>query len=740
MSLLNRLSATSFMPFAWVRIDHRAPALRMVGGLAAALMLLPLFVGTSAQAQSAQATAATTTGMEIVVVSARKRLEDVQNVPISMSTVSADEITAHGAHDLRDLDHIVPNMVQAGLDSDINPSVSIRGISSDSRNIGFESGVSVYIDGVYTGRPTSYMQDLVDVDHIEVLRGPQGTLFGKNTIAGVINIVNRKPDETLRGTASFEAGNFNLFREQASVSGPISGDDTWMAGISAYRLDRNGIEDDVFNGKDYWNEHRMGGRGQLRFHPNDRLDVTLEVDGLNDRSRPETSHVIEGFGASFVASDPFDIDIDAPVRVKRDIWGSSLNGDYTLANGGTITSITAYRDNQVDFISDDDATHFAILTSHFVDHEKQFTQEVRYSSQADRRFRYVIGAYYYHQHVDTNRVSLAPAGGLAPVDLSVSIVASVVTRDWAGFAQADWDVTPSFTLTGGVRYTTERKSLDFNLVGLPPFGIISLVTQESKTSDAWTPMASAVYKINESLNAYVTVSRGFKAGGYNADFVGNDELSFGPEFVTNYEGGLKFFGAGDRLRLNLAVFHMDYSDLQVSIFKPFTGFIIGNAASATINGAELDGALQVGSHTLITTGVGYLDATFDKFITGSGDDFSGNQLPYAPRWTFNLGASQEIVLGDWGSLVVRGEYVYRASYFANSNNAVDKRIPGYSLWNGSLLFEPTNSRWNVEAWVQNLGDNLYISDQDAPIGGLLGSRSVTYGAPRTYGVRLTARL
>ena len=731
MAYSNAAWKNSQMPFGKVWVASLASASIMALGLA-----LPL---TTTEA-SAEAAAASNMSPETVVVTARKRTEDIQQVPISISTLSSDEITSHGAHDLRDLDYQVPNMVQPGLDSDINPTVSIRGISSDSRNIGFESGVSVYIDGVYTGRPTSYMQDLVDVDRIEVLRGPQGTLFGKNTIAGVINIVNRKPDAVTRGMASFEVGNFSLFREEGSISGPISADDTWMAGVSAYRLDRDGIQDNVFNGKDYWNEHRMGGRGQLRFHPDDKLDITLEVDGLTDRSRPETTHVVEGFGASFVAHDPFDIDIDAPVRVKRDVYGSSLNGDYSLSNGGTITSITAYRDNKVDFISDDDATEFAILTSHFIDHEKQWTQELRYSSPGDRAFRYVIGAYFYDQHVDTSRVSLAPAGGLAPVDLTVSLDATVQTRDWAGFAQADWDVTPALTLTAGIRYTTENKSLDMNLVGLPPFGIISLVTHPSKDSNAWTPMASAVYKINESLNAYVTVSRGFKAGGYNADFVGNDELSFGPEFVTNYEGGLKFFGAGDRLRLNLAVFHMDYSDLQVSVFRPFTGFIIANAATATINGAEVDGSFQVTSHTSLTTGIGYTDATFDKFVTGSGDDFSGNRLPYAPRWTFNFGAQQEIVLGNFGSLFVRGEYVYRAKYFSNSDNVDVHTIPGYSLWNGSLTLEPVNSHWSVQAWVENLADKLYISDQDAPIGGLLGSRSETYGAPRTYGVRLTVKL
>lgn len=696
------------------------------------LLALPL---AAAQAQPAADTTEAH-GIETVLVTARKRVEDIREVPISISAFSADQISQHGANDLRDLENMIPNLIEAGPASNVTPLVSIRGISSDSRNIGFESGVSVYMDGVYTGRPTSYIQDLMDVDHIEVLRGPQGTLYGKNTIAGVVNIVTAKPDDDMKVVGKFEVGDFGLFREQGSVSGPLN-DGTVFGAVSAYTEHRNGFQTNIIDGKKYWNENEMGGRAKLRFKPSADLDINFSVDGLVEHNRMPVTHVVSGPGA---LSDPWEVDIDAPVFMHRHIWGTSMNVDYSLPNGATITAITGYRRNKVDYLTDDDATPAPILTSHFTDDEGQFTQELRYSSAADDKFNYVFGAYYYNQSVDTSRISTLDV--IVPVPLDVTLDASVNTVDYAAFGQANYDILDSLVLTAGLRYTSETKNLDMDLVGLPAFGIITLDTHQSKSSDAFTPMGSVLYKVSDTTNLYVTVSRGFKAGGYNADFVGNNQLSFDPEYVTNFEGGVKFRGLGGRLEVNGDAYYMDYKDLQVSVFVPLVGFVISNAAQATIKGVELDATAVPVDGLTLTTGVGYNDASFDEFrnAAGLGTNFDGNSLPYAPHWTFNFAAQYTHQLGDWGAFTIRGEYTNRGDYFSRASNAPDALVPSFDLFNARLSFETANGKWGMQLWGKNLADKLYVNDQDQPFGGLLGSRSVSYGEPRTFGADFIVKL
>jgi iron complex outermembrane receptor protein len=670
--------------------------------------------------------------LEEVVVTARRRAENVQDVPISITQVSGAQLAASGIGDFRELDGVVPNMVQTGLESNVSPTISIRGIGSDARNIGFESGVSMYVDGVYTGRPVSWMGELVDVDSIEVLRGPQGTLFGKNTIAGAINITTTKPSDKFRASGELELGDYSLVRATASLSGPIS--DKVFVGVSGFKTERDGYQKNLFDGRDLWDKNDYGGRIQLRFAPSDNLDILLEADGLHEKLAPNVNTVISGLGST-AANGPRVVNINEPVFSERTIWGVNLNINYTLPNGGTLTSITAQRYNDVEFLSDDDGSPVPILFSDFLDEESQFTQEVRYASPSEGRFRYVVGAYYLRQTVDTDRLSRAPAGGLAPFDIDITMQAKVQATDYAVFGQADYDLTDALTLTAGLRYTKIEKDVVVDLVGSVPFGIISLTNhREDQEADAVSPTLSLLYKVNENLNAYATVSRGFKGGGFNADFVSNPNLAFDPEYVTNYEGGLKFEGFGRRLRANVAVYHMDYEDLQVSIFSPLGGFIIDNAATATINGVEFDMEAKPFPGLTLNAGVGYNDASFDKY-----DSNSGNQLAFSPKWTSSFGAQYRFNLGGAGSLTARGEYSYRSSYFSEVSNDPDRQIKGYGLVNARLTWASPDDRFQVQVWGENLSDKLYINDRGAPLGGLLGSQSVVYGKPRTWGVRLIGK-
>jgi len=721
-------------------------AVLMLGASGLALCLAAaLAPHASAQdTETAQAPASENTTQEnsdVIYVTARRRQERLQDVPVSITTFSSDEIGARGFNNLRDLEHAVPNLVSSGVDTNIGPNISIRGISSDARNIGFETGVGVYVDGVFTGRPSSFNQDMFDVDRIEVLRGPQGTLFGKNTIAGAINIVTRAPDENLRASAELQYGNYNRVIARASVSGPLS--DTVFGKIGLFHRSHDGFQTNTLTGADLFTENALGGRAQLRFVPSDALNIVVSVDAIVDDYKPNVNELEPGSFGFDEAPNNHEASVDAPVFQERNLFGASLTWDYELPNDLTLTSVSAYRATDTSFLSDDDATSNPFLSSSFDDEQSQYSQEFRLTSASGGRFEYVAGLYYFNQEVSTDRRSYIPPNTLlGPTTVEVILDATVETESYAVFGQFDYDLTDNLTFTGGARYTWEDKAIDMALMGSPIFGIVDLTTAESASDGAFSPTVGLSYRFSDSLNTYVKVTRGFKAGGFNADFVSADTIAFEPEFVTNYEVGVKIAPVGSSTQLNFAVFEMAYDDLQVIRFEQLAGFIITNAGEATLRGFEVDASAELFDGFDVSASLGYLDATFDSFKDGGGAgvDFDDNHLAYAPEWTFNITAQYEHDFNAAGSFFVRGEYSRRSSVFSRADNDPSTFIDGYDLLNGRIGYRFENDRIDVELWGRNLEDKDYINDRgEPPLGGFLGQAGRNFGAPRTYGVRLVAR-
>lgn len=691
--------------------------------------------------QTGSGTPAARSGNSPLVVTARRREELLIEVPISMSTFSSEDIAARGINDLRDLEFAVPNLSSSGVDNNIGTNISIRGISNDARNIGFETGVSVYVDGVFSGRPSSYNLDMLDVERIEVLRGPQGTLFGKNTIAGAINIVTRRPDDEFRGMAEFQYGNYDQIIARTSLSGPLS--ESVFAGIRLYRRERDGFQTNVFNGQDLYTEDQWGGQIQLRFRPSSSLDIMIAADILEDDYIPNVNELEPGSFGFDQAPANRDASVDAPVFQTRDIFGLSLTAEYVFANDMALTSISGYRSTDTEFLSDDDATSLPFLTSSFIDEQEQFTQELRLTSGSDSSVDFTAGLYFLWQDVTTDRLSAIPPNTIAgPFGVAVSLDANVETRSFAPFGQVDFHVTDALTITAGARYTWVDKDIDINLIGSPAFQIIDLNTSDSRSDSALSFTFGPSYRVNENVNLYARVARGFKAGGFNADFVGADTIEFDSEFVTNYEVGVKFASSDGRNQLNLAAFYMDYTDLQVIRFEQFAGFIITNAGEASIYGLELDANVEPFDGFTITGGLGYLHATFDSFEDGGGPgvDFDGNRLADAPRWTFSVAAQYEHDLGGAGSIFARGEYSHRASTFSRASNDMNSFIDDFGLVNARIGYRTADESLGIELWARNLTNEEYINDRGTPpLGGLLGQTGRNFGAPRTYGVRVIGR-
>jgi iron complex outermembrane receptor protein len=688
--------------------------------------------------------------LEEIIVTAQKREQNLQSVPISITAFTQAEIVRLGTQDFRDLSDYIPNVAMPGLASNIDASLSIRGISSDTRNTGFDSGASMYVDGVFVGRSSAFITDSGDVEVFELLRGPQGTLFGKNTIAGALNVTTRNPGDQAEGSIEVQAGNFNLRRLRGWLGGPLNSDETVSASIAAMVADRDGFQSNVSDGRDFWALDNHGARGKLRFAPNDRLDILLSADAFRDQSRFNQMTPIFGLGAGCCADNPRNTDIDATGEIDRNFSGGALQIEYTLGNRGVITSITGHRNNERRFVSDDDSTSQPILETTFDDREDQLTQELRYSSTAAGGIWYVVGLYYFDQEVTSDRESHTGVVGpdcpqcFAPIPFQITLDSLINTRAWALFGQVDWNLGDRSVLTVGLRYTDEQRDLDlFNLQGLPPFGIISLDTTDSisDTDPSWTIALS--HNFSERSMGYLKTSRGFKSGGFNADYVGSPELRFKPEYATTIEGGIKLQRLNDRLRLNTAVFHTDYQDLQVSIFNPddLSGFSIRNAAEATIYGLELELTARPGDAFDISAGVGYQKAEFDEFpdAGGPGVDFRGNRLADAPEVTGNLGAQYTWELPGGARIYVRGDFIHSGDYFVRNDNDALSFVDSYNFANARVGFESSEGNWVVELWGRNVGDDVYIVGKDRPLGGLFGQDAAVYGQPRTYGVRMVAQ-
>ncbi|MEM1396017.1 MAG: TonB-dependent receptor plug domain-containing protein, partial [Pseudomonadota bacterium] len=343
------------------------------------------------------AKAQTDRAMDEVLVTARRREERLLDVPISITTFSSDRLEQFSARSLADIGNFVPNLFYTDR-STLQTDITIRGVGGDARNIGIESGIGLYIDGVYAGRTSAYNMDLADIQQIEVLRGPQGTLFGKNTTGGAINITTRRPSDEFEVDGLFAYGNFNTFRFAGSVSGPIT--DTLSAKLRVATLDRDGYITNEFNGEDVQDEQRRAVLGQLRYQPNKSWDILLSVDyTVDDRNVIQNQLGSDAaFGAGFFNPDRFVINVDQPNTAERDMLGVSLNAVYEFDSGHRLTWISAYRDTEITVFSDIDQTPNRVFDSGpFTDNAEQFTQEIQFASPGNQFIDYLAGVYFYRQ-------------------------------------------------------------------------------------------------------------------------------------------------------------------------------------------------------------------------------------------------------------------------------------------------------------------------------------------------------
>ena len=720
----------------------------------------------------------------VIVVTARRREESIQDVPLSITAISGEALAKSGTLEITELAQEVPNLtLEVSRGTNTTLTAFIRGVGQQDPVAGFEAGVGLYVDDIYLNRPQGAVLDIYDVERIEVLRGPQGTLYGRNTIGGAIKYVTAAlPDETeikVRGTY----GSYNQADLIVTASTPVS--DSLKVGVSGARLSRGGFGDNlVQEGVENYNKDVWGARGTIEFD-NGPLFIRVSGDYVKDNSDPRQGHrLLPGaFSGAPVLDDVYDTRAGLDVVDQEvEAYGGGLTIAYELNDTMTVKSITGYRKDHSTTPIDFDSLPQADLDVPAIYRNKQFSQELQFLYEGDR-LSGVLGAYYLDANAFTAfDVALFTTGAIPSVNLpglNAQTLGDVDTKTWSIFGDFTYDLTDQLSLSLGGRYTWDKRTsriLRTTFVGgysdlFPPTDAVPIaVTSDfngSATFKEFTPRASLSFKPNANHTFYATYSKGFKGGGFDPrgqtsqapDLDGDGDidyadqyefLSFAPETVDSYEIGWKASLLDDSLFISLAAFKGDYTDVQIpgsvgvdsngdGISDSFVG-ITSNAGDADVNGVEFEGRAVVGrnfagpgSRLTFNWALGVLDAKYNTFIDALGNDVADQRVfQNTPDVTVNTGF-------DLGIPVASGIVDFLGSVSLRSD-ASQFELPGpldqdgYALVDASIVYTDDSDRWSIGIHGKNLFDQRYIvSGYDFVTGsvlGLEGNLTAFYGDPR----------
>lgn len=694
--------------------------------------LIPLIaaavIGQAASAQEADETAGS--GLDVIVVTAQKREQNIQNVPVAVSVTTGKDLERLQVSNVESLQYSTPSLVVAGSDP-TRQRFGIRGISDQSRNAGFDNRIGVYVDGVWVGRSAASNQAALDVASIEILRGPQGTLFGKNTVAGAINIITAKPEFGSSGYLEAEYGNYDNRRLKGMLN--FAALDKVAMRVSGMYRKRDGFVQNTFNALDYDNRDEYGLRGQLLFEQGD-TSFYIAADTAQFKGRATA-------GGVRIDATPYQIEINEEQNVKIGYDGLSAQVDHEFGNGGTLTSITGFRTSRYDAESDEDFSQLNYATTKPIFEEtSHLSQEIRYASDETGRFDYVVGLFYLEQDIEGAGAATAFAPAINPrapaVFVGVSQGATVKSQSYAAFVHTNFDITDRLELTAGARINKEDKSVDFSITdtsGLFTSGAL----KDTRSSSDFSPTFSLNYDVTDDVMGYARYSRAYKSGGWNTDFVASvKDIAFEDESVDAFELGLKSLLFDRRLRLNLSAYISKHSDFQVFSFSQLstggTALRATNAGKVTSKGFEIEADIQPVDWLNLFANYGYNDAKFDSFANGGGAgvDFDGNRPAEAPKHNLNLGIAADFDLG-FANLMIQGDYNYRSSFFSNPDN-----LPvnlNSSLEQANVRAGLDFGKVSVFGWMRNAFD---VETQIYNGRSFLGIARGKYNDPQTYGVTL----
>lgn len=759
----------------------------------ASVIAMSTLAATTASAQEAEQP--TDDGIGAIVVTAQKRAENVQNVPIAISAVGSQYLESRGIDSIDMLGTIAPNVkIERAPASKSISQIAIRGSVTINPAITWEPAVGLYLDGVYIAKAQGSIFDVADLERIEVLRGPQGTLYGRNALAGAVNLVTRKPSGEAGGSAEVTYGSFNDWRFKGILDLPQMG--IFSAKVSGQYRRRDGLIDLVPPGPGGRTRTDSISSGsfmvQLRAELSDAITADYTFDYSKSDQTPPFSQLLQvnrngdprdifdpaspsyAFGGAFFPLDQYTdanrtttAALDAPVYEKSRSYGHALTLTAELGSA-TLKSITAYRDLAWSDGLDLDGSPLPVAFTQRITDYHAFSQELQLTGEAGAgRLNYVLGGFYFSETAETLNPQTYFGGG---TDLQSDYGSH--TKAFAAYAQLDYKLTDALKLSLGGRYTHESKDIrryfrvnfDFANGILTPTVIADIpygVVPDVKYND-FSPAATLAYAVSDDVNVYARFARGFKSGGFNGETnvfaaptaacpTGAVELCapYKPEKIDSYEIGLKTQLFDRRLVFNVAAFRDEHKDMQLSVFTAGTGAasVVRNAAGARIQGLEFETVLRPVKALTINGSLALLDVKYKSFIDGGLDVSANRAFPHAPRTTAALGVDWKVIEGGWGRLNFYGDLSYSSKYFTfpyplvtpalSDQNAHTSESQGRTMVNlrATIADIPLGgAKADVSFFVRNLTkeDNpSNFIDFGPGFGGILLGY---FPEPRTYGV------
>jgi iron complex outermembrane receptor protein len=724
-------------------------------------------------------------GLQDIVVTAQKRDQSAQDVAIAMSVITSDVLRRQNVQNVAEIVQTLPNVqVNYGLGQN---AFNIRGIGANEFASNFDSPVAVHVDEVYLSK--NFMSNLLlfDVDRVEALKGPQGTLFGRNTTGGSINFYTRKPTDTLTAGGTLSYDDYETIRAEAYLSGPLS--ETLSARLSGMYIDQNqGFYKNLTTGRDEGYEKKFAVRAQLQWKGASSSFLLTGNYGHDHSNSPPydvpgvytpqslaagtpqfcpqyLAGTVTGADANCVRAtdgdyprdgDPYTSTGNTTHRTRGTSKGviGRFETDLDWAN---LTAISSYQNYGRELQEDSDSSPRVTLEGFEKGGFKQFSQEVRLSSKNDGIWHYVLGAYYQHDKFTDESYLLVggPSGLYTATNQRLNAAAL--------FFHNEVDVTPTVSLTAGARYSHEKLKIDsttyFGSGVAPgrvyrPDAILATLASSALTSNGgkrtdenvsfklgiqWKPELSSDFV--DKLILYSHVSTGFRSGGFNAIFASTQEslTSLAPETLTAYEAGFKSTLANRTLTINGALFRYDFKDGFINVDSPVSPIPITiNAAGIKTYGAELELQWMPVRRLTFSGGLGWLDAKIDSNITAGGQSLKGDRPVNAPRWTFNGSVNYSVDLTDSLKVQMTANGSYRTSQYLEAVNAPSNREPGYWIVGAQLGLADADDRWALSAWVKNLTKTKYRTYvNDLPGLGILLN---VYAPPRVFGSTLSFKI
>jgi iron complex outermembrane receptor protein len=694
---------------------------------------------------------------EVIYVTARRRTESLQDVPIAVTAYSGEQLERQGALDITALNDTTPNVtLETSRGTNTTLTAFIRGVGQQDPVAGFEAGVGLYLDDVYLNRPQGAVLDIYDVERIEILRGPQGTLYGRNTIGGAIKYVTRRLDDEPMVRVRANLGTYEQADLIVSASTPIS--DGVRVGASGARLSRDGFGENLNNGLDNYNRDIWAARATIELEPASNIFLRFSGDYTNDNSDPRNGHrLIPGLlSGAPVLNDVYDTraGLNSP---EQDVesYGGAFRAEITLGDV-TLRNIMGYRQDRTGAPIDFDSLPAADVDVPAIYRNWQFSNEFQMLYQGDGPLNGIIGAYYLNANANNVfDVVLATTGSLLGLPgFTASTFGDVDTSTWAVYGDFTLDITDQLQASFGGRYTSDRRRatvIRANFLNGPSpalggngvqLGGLTSNFNGEETFSEFTPRASLSFRPTEDHTIYASYARGFKGGGFDPrglstaapDLNGNgvreeseifDYFLFEPEQVSSYEIGYKADLFDRRLRFALAGFYADYTDVQVpgSVGAVINGVptfvgVTTNAGAATFKGVEFETTANLfrggdGSRLNFIGTLGYLDAQYDEFITnipgqGPVDVADFRRIQNTPKWTLSgtLDYSRPMFGGDLSAITTLS---YRSKTFQFELPSPFLDQPGYALWDAHLVWNSADERFTIGLHATNILDQQYIT-------------------------------